>query len=117
MSKQTIKLMRAEAARLRALADKLDALIIDLQQDKPHELIVNDEIDGSLSTTDLTGCGQDEACFRVLRDANSPLKRDEIIKRANARGAGIRHAPSISSVLSRSSRFHNVGSGLWKVKS
>jgi hypothetical protein len=106
MSNQTIEVLKAESAELRGLADTIDELIAKLQIRETGKSASKNGV------SDLAGLTQVEVCSRILAE-EQPLTREEIFKRANERGANLKHLASLASVLSRDDRFHSVSRGLW----
>jgi len=133
----TLDVLAAESEKHKRIARKIDDLIEDLRS-----LGEADQAEGPLAAAavapvaraggtisppgnlaagpdpgrDLIGLSQTDACMRVLKEAGTPLKREELIKRANARGANITSPANLSTVLSRSSAFDNVSRGYWQYR-
>jgi hypothetical protein len=118
MDTQTIEVLRAESARHKGLAGKIDELIEYWAKENSHG--TNGAVEQvpqppPRRQDDLAGLTQADACHRVLIENGGALKRNELVTRANARGANIASVANLSTVLSRDERFRSVSRGYWEV--
>jgi hypothetical protein len=120
VKQETLRDIKVEATRLRAAADRLEALLKfydenpDLCDSESTSFVDHTSSHAAEVTREtFANLPQAEACFLLLAEARRPLSREEIINRAAARGKVIKSPELLSPVLSRDDRFVSVGGGRW----
>jgi hypothetical protein len=109
---ETISELRSKAAELRQIANKLDEAanaLSELGGSTNNNVSVSVAVPG---LGDLTGISGVDAIYRVLSEADSPMRKEEISSILSARGKAI-GASTLQSYLSRDDRFSSEGRGHW----
>jgi hypothetical protein len=103
----TYEVLKAEAKKHRAIADKCDALAADLQSDSGAvQPITADQISPKTTTPDLPGVGeytdmkQAEAIIYVLKKFG-PQTTTEIFNRLNGGGMSFKKVAYVTAILAR----------------
>jgi hypothetical protein len=108
---QTVQELRAKAAELRRIADKLDAAAVGLFELGASTAYGAHIVPGG----DLSHLSGIDAMERVLIESKTPLTKAEIFERLKERGKAIGEN-TLESYLSRAkNRFTNHGRGYWTV--
>lgn len=114
----TIQVLRAESARLKSLAAKIDKLIAEMDE----ESATTDSAQSSAPPTkgdagpgtDWAVLSQSDAIERVLRDTGKRMHRKQIFEALTSRGVKVAKPAYLGTILSRDSRFKTAGKrGYW----
>lgn len=115
MKPSTIDDLKAESAHYRTMADRIDELIAFAQRE-----VVSDRqaplpvvVPGILRFRRTIKLTKADAAEQVLRNAQCPLKKRDLIEKVVRMGTPIDNLESFSSILSRDKRFRPVGDGTW----
>ena len=127
MNATLIAEMEKESARLKALAQNIDAVIAAYRQPETANSSVIPRSPPPRRNTpapafeldakaDYSGMTQSDMCYAILKKANNiPLSREQILAQAQLGGVEIASVDNLSPVLSRDKRFKHIGRGHWVI--